>query len=70
MAIADAWRLTEQERLRVLGFPPRSTFHGWAAKVREKRDITLSADEMALYQKIYDAVEAYLDEIAGYKGAA
>jgi hypothetical protein len=44
--IADAWRLSEQERLRVLGFPPRSTFHGWVLKVRQKMDITLSADEL------------------------
>jgi hypothetical protein len=44
--IADEWRLSEQERLRVLGFPARSTFHGWIAKVRQKTDITLSADEL------------------------
>src|SRR5271156_452871 len=44
--IADEWRLSEQERLRVLGFPARSTFHGWIAKVRQKTNITLSADEL------------------------
>jgi uncharacterized protein (DUF2384 family) len=44
--IADEWRLSEQERLRVLGFPARSTFHGWIAKVRQRTDITLSADEL------------------------
>ncbi len=44
--IADEWQLSEQERLRVLGFPPRSTFHGWIAKVRRRTDITLSADEL------------------------
>jgi hypothetical protein len=44
--IADKWRLSEQERLRVLGFPARATFHAWTAKVREGTDITLSADEL------------------------
>jgi uncharacterized protein (DUF2384 family) len=44
--IAEDWQLSEQERLRVLGFPARSTFHGWIAKVRQKTDITLSADEL------------------------
>jgi hypothetical protein len=44
--IADEWRLSEQERLRVLGFPARSTFHVWVAKVRQGNDITLSADEL------------------------
>jgi uncharacterized protein (DUF2384 family) len=44
--IADEWQLSEQERLRVLGFPARSTFHGWIAKVRQRTDITLSVDEL------------------------
>ena len=44
--IADEWRLSEHERLRVLGFPARSTFRAWTAKVRQKTDITLSADEL------------------------
>jgi Protein of unknown function (DUF2384) len=42
--IADEWRLSEQERLRVLGFPGRSTFHEWINKGRKRIDITLSAD--------------------------
>jgi uncharacterized protein (DUF2384 family) len=44
--IADEWRLSEQERLRILGFPARSTFHGWITKVRKRTDVTLSADEL------------------------
>jgi uncharacterized protein (DUF2384 family) len=44
--IADEWRLSEQARLRVLGFPARSTFHAWIAKVHQGTDITLSADEL------------------------
>lgn len=44
--IANEWRLSEAERLRLLGLPSRSTFHGWVAKVRKGTDITLSVDEL------------------------
>jgi hypothetical protein len=44
--IADAWQLSESARLRVLGLPSRSTFHGWVAKVRGGNDITLSVDQL------------------------
>lgn len=46
LRIADEWRLSEQERLRVLGLPGRSTFHGWIAKTRHGSGITLSVDEL------------------------
>lgn len=44
--IADQWRLSEQERLRLLGLPSRSTFHGRVGKARRGEDITLSVDEL------------------------
>jgi uncharacterized protein (DUF2384 family) len=44
LAIADLWGLTEEQRLRVLGYPSRSTFHGWAKAAREHEVLTLSAD--------------------------
>ncbi len=46
LSIADHWGLSEAERLRVLGLPPRSTYHGWVAKVRAGQAITLSLDEL------------------------
>jgi hypothetical protein len=46
LRIADEWQLSESDRLRVLGLPGRSTFHGWVAKVRQGKDITLSVDEL------------------------
>jgi hypothetical protein len=46
--IADEWQLSELERLRVLGFPARSTFHRWVAKVRQRTDITLSVDKLRI----------------------
>jgi uncharacterized protein (DUF2384 family) len=56
--IADEWQLSEQERLRVLGFPPRSTFHGWAVKVRQKINITLSADELTRISAVFGIYKA------------
>lgn len=44
LAIADLWRLTEEERLLILGLPSRSTFYNWVRAVREHRDITLDVD--------------------------
>lgn len=44
MTIADLWKLTEEQRLLVLGSPPRSTYHNWRKVVREHRDITLDVD--------------------------
>ena len=44
LAIADLWGLTEGERLRVLGYHPRSTYQNWCKQAREHRDFTLDAD--------------------------
>ena len=44
LAIADLWGLSEEHRRRVLGYPPRSTYHSWVKQVREHHDITLSVD--------------------------
>lgn len=58
--IAEEWRLSEAERLRVLGLPSRSTFHGWVAKARKGAAITLSVDELirlSLVLGIYKALK-------------
>jgi len=47
MAIADAWGLAEAERLKVLGFPGRSTYYDWLARARAGGTVTLSADTLA-----------------------
>lgn len=44
LAIADLWGLTEEQRLLVLGYPPRSTFHSWAKIAREHGEFTLTVD--------------------------
>jgi hypothetical protein len=44
LTIMDLWGLTEEQRLLVLGFPARSTYHNWCKRVREHEDITLDVD--------------------------
>lgn len=44
LTIADLWRLTEEQRRLILGYPARSTCQGWIKKVRKYQDITLSVD--------------------------
>jgi hypothetical protein len=44
LAIADLWGLTEEQRLLVLGYPSRSTYHNWCKKAREHEAITLDVD--------------------------
>jgi uncharacterized protein (DUF2384 family) len=46
LTIADLWGLTEDQRLRVLGYPPRSTFHGWCKRAREHAGLSLSLDTL------------------------
>lgn len=44
LAIADLWGLTEEQRLLVLGYPSRSTYHNWAKQAREHGSFTLDVD--------------------------
>jgi Protein of unknown function (DUF2384) len=44
LAIADLWGLTEEQRLLVLGYPSRSTYHSWAKQAREHGAFTLDVD--------------------------
>lgn len=44
LAIADLWKLTEEERRLVLGLPSRSTYHHWAKTAREHGEFTLDFD--------------------------
>ena len=40
-AIADLWKLTEAERLLVLGVPPRSTYYRWIKAARTRGLVNL-----------------------------
>ena len=44
LAIADLWGLTEEQRLLVLGYPSRSTYHNWCKQAREHGAFTLDLD--------------------------
>lgn len=44
LAIADLWGLTEEQRLLVLGYPSRSTYHNWCKQAREHGTFTLDVD--------------------------
>jgi hypothetical protein len=44
IAIADLWGLTEEQRLLILGYPSRSTYHNWCKQAREHGAFTLDVD--------------------------
>ena len=44
LAIADLWRLTEEQRLLILGYPSRSKYHKWCKQAREHGIFTLDVD--------------------------
>lgn len=46
LAIADLWGLTEEQRLLMLGYPSRSTYHNWAKQAREHGAFTLDVDTL------------------------
>jgi hypothetical protein len=45
-AIAERWQLSEAQRLSVLGFPGRSTYHQWLAKGRSGNKVLLPVDTL------------------------
>ncbi|MGO8246214.1 MbcA/ParS/Xre antitoxin family protein [Rhizobium leguminosarum] len=46
LAIADLWGLSEEQRLLMLGYPSRSTYHNWAKQAREHGAFTLDVDTL------------------------
>ena len=45
-AITERWGLSEAQRLSVLGFPGRSTYHYWLAKARDRKRVLLPVDTL------------------------
>ena len=75
LAIADLWALTEQERLRILGHPARSTYHKWAKQAREHAEFTLDADVLTrisavlgIYQALRILFETEQEGLAWLRG--
>lgn len=45
-AIADAWSLSEAQRIAVLGHPGRSTYHNWLRKAKDHQPVSLPHDTL------------------------
>jgi len=45
-AISEQWGLSEAQRLSVLGFPGRSTYHYWLARARAQKEVLLPVDTL------------------------
>src|SRR6202051_1536043 len=58
LAIADLWGLSEEQRLRVLGYPSRSTFHSWTKAAREHGEFTLGADLLMRISAVFGIHQA------------
>ncbi|MGO7029870.1 antitoxin Xre/MbcA/ParS toxin-binding domain-containing protein [Rhizobium ruizarguesonis] len=69
LAIADLWGLTEEQRLLVLGYPSRSTYHNWAKQAREHGAFTLDVDTLTRISALLGIHQAlgvlFSDERAG-----
>ena len=58
LAIADLWGLTEEQRLLVLGYPSRSTYHNWCKQAREHGAFTLDVDVLARISAVFGIHQA------------
>ncbi|PDV86843.1 hypothetical protein CO652_19520 [Rhizobium sp. H4] len=69
LAIADLWGLSEEQRLLVLGYPSRSTYHSWAKQAREHGAFTLDVDTLTRISAVLGIHQAlgvlFSDERAG-----
>ncbi|APO75983.1 hypothetical protein AM571_CH03183 [Rhizobium etli 8C-3] len=69
LAIADLWGLNEEQRLLVLGYPSRSTYHNWAKQAREHGAFTLDVDTLTRISAVLGIHQAlgilFPDERAG-----
>jgi hypothetical protein len=53
LAIADLWGLTEEQRLLILGYPSRSTYHNWCKQAREHGAFTLDVDVLTRISALF-----------------
>ncbi|MDU0361544.1 MbcA/ParS/Xre antitoxin family protein [Rhizobium sp. 25PS6] len=69
LAIADLWGLTEEQRLLMLGYPSRSTYHNWTKQAREHGAFTLDVDTLTRISAVLGIHQAlgvlFSDERAG-----
>ncbi|MBY5871885.1 DUF2384 domain-containing protein [Rhizobium leguminosarum] len=69
LAITDLWGLSEEQRLLMLGYPSRSTYHNWAKQAREHGAFTLDVDTLTRISAVLGIHQAlgvlFSDERAG-----
>jgi hypothetical protein len=58
LAIADLWGLAEEQRLLVLGYPSRSTYHNWCKQAREHGAFTLDVDVLTRISAVFGIHQA------------
>lgn len=58
VAIMDLWGLTEDQRLLVLGYPPRSTYRDWTKQAREHSAFTLDVDVLTCISAVFGIHQA------------
>src|SRR5438477_12752505 len=58
LAISDLWGLTEEQRLLMLGYPSRSTYHNWCKQAREHGVFTLDVDVLTRISIIFGIHQA------------
>ena len=58
LAIADLWGLTEEQRLLILGYPSRSTYHNWCKQAREHGAFTLDVDVLTRISAVFGIHQA------------
>jgi antitoxin Xre/MbcA/ParS-like protein len=58
LAIADLWGLTEEQRLLVLGYPARSTYHNWCKQARQHGAFTLDVDVLTRISAVFGIHQA------------
>lgn len=58
LAIADLWGLTEEQRLSMLGYPSRSTYHNWCKQARAHGSFTLDVDVLTRISAVFGIHQA------------
>lgn len=58
LAVADLWRLNEEQRRLILGYPSRSTYHSWSKQAREHGAFTLDVDVLTRISVIFGIHQA------------
>lgn len=73
--IADEWGLTEEERLKILGFPARSTYFNWVKKARGHETVLLPVDTLlrlsgvlGIYKALGILFEQKADQVGWLRG--